>query len=293
MAKEEFDFQALQELKFNEYKKQYCKAAVIKKAKGGLVLVKYDLKARKKGCVFIPFNKPEQAKAAFKNLKDNKIHLLKRTALVSVSHGKTETGGPEVTLNIIKGGLIADDVMLEAEGLFTETIQMALKVTGVSEDSGENEAENEAETSSEASTDTQDTNESTLKELKEAFQEAKTLYKQVGKVEPNLKAKTMLATWTKLEDLMPQLETFISSSNQKEQVGIATKISEAAKTIQATLKPHIDKIRAKQGEKSNSNLDSLTGGISNKAAQLLKDYQDEIASIEGLADKLKSISQIA
>lgn len=157
MAKEEFDFNALKELKFNDYKKEYCKPARIKKAKGGLVLVKFDLKAKKKGCVFLPFNKLEEAKVAFKALKDDKsIHLVKRTALVGVKNGKGENG-PEVTLEVLKGGLTADMIKSEADELFNNTIKMALNVTGVSEDD---------DVSLETSTDDED--KTTNKEDKEA-----------------------------------------------------------------------------------------------------------------------------
>jgi hypothetical protein len=291
MAKEVFDFNAFKELKLVDYKKQHAKTQIVKKAKAALVLIKYDLGSKKKQSLIIPFKKMDEAVLAYKELKSNKkIHLVKFTSLVKVIQGQKE-----VTLEIKKGGLAADVIQTELQELFDKVVMLGLNVTGTSDDAdaeGAADAEDSAEVVSEASTDT-DSEESSLKELNQSFQEAKQMYKQVGKVEANLKAKTMLATWNKIEDLMPQLQQFIASSDKKGQVETAEKINTAAKTIQNALKPSIDKIKAKQGEKSNTSLDSLTGGISGKAAQLLKDYQDEIASIDGLADKLKSISQIS
>lgn len=292
MANDLFDFEHLKGLKLSEYKKEFCKPAMIKAGKAGLVLMKYDIKARKKGAIYLSFKKLNLAKSAFEAIKaDKSIHLIKRTALVNASYGKGEDGKSLVTLNILKGGLTAEEIQLGAEELFTQTILMGLKVTGISEDA--DQADQTAGAATDASAD-----DSAIKGLRKDFQNAKQMYKEVGKVDAKLKAKTMLDTWNLLESLMPKLENFISSSDNTAQVETATKITEAAQTIKATLKPLIDKIKAKgkakpSSEKSNSNLDSLTSGISSKAAQLLKDYQDEISAIDGLAEKLKSISQIA
>ncbi|CAA6825398.1 MAG: Unknown protein [uncultured Aureispira sp.] len=292
MANDLFDFEHLKGLKLSEYKKEFCKPAMIKAGKAGLVLMKYDIKARKKGAIYLSFKKLNLAKSAFEAIKaDKSIHLIKRTALVNASYGKGEDGKSLVTLNILKGGLTAEEIQLGAEELFTQTILMGLKVTGISEDA--DQADQTADAATDASAD-----DSTIKGLRKDFQNAKQMYKEVGKVDAKLKAKTMLDTWNLLENLMPKLENFISSSDNTAQVQTATKITEAAQTIKATLKPLIDKIKAKgkakpSSEKSNSNLDSLASGISSKAAQLLKDYQGEISAIDGLTENLKSISQIA
>ena len=295
MAKELFDFKAFQALKYAEYKKQHAKTAVVKKAKAGLVFTKYNLGSKKKIAVFIPFLKWDEADKAYKALKkDKSIHLVKWTSLVKATQGKGE-----ITLEIKKGGLTADVIVEELNELFDKTIKLKLNVTGTSEDASEidTNTELEPETKTEPNNNTDDTLEeetelSTLGDLKSAFQEAKKIYDQVAKVDSSKKPKVILSAWNKIEELMPQLETFISSSDKDKQVEAAKKINEAAKTIQSKLQPHIDKIRAKQGEKSNSNLDTLTSGISNKAAQLLSKYKDQIESIEGLAEKLQNISQI-
>lgn len=138
MAKEEFDFKALKESKFEAYKKTYCKPAALKKAKGGLVFIKFDLTGRKKGCVFLPFPKKDGAKSAYEKVKkDKSIHLLKHTALVEPTYGKADDGSPQMTLNILKGGLTADLIKAEGDELFNKTFKIQLKVTGASDDSGD------------------------------------------------------------------------------------------------------------------------------------------------------------
>jgi len=293
MANDAFDFEHLKGLKLSEYKKEFCKPAMLKAGKAGIVLMKYDIKARKKGAIYLSFKKLNLAKSAFEAIKaDKSIHLIKRTALVNASHGKGEDGKSLITLDIIKGGLTAEEIQLGAEELFTQTILMGLKVTGISADG--DEANSETDTASDSATDTV-TDNSTIKELRQAFQNAKQMYKEVGKVDAKLKAKTMLDTWNQLEALMPKLENFISSSDKAVQVQTATKITAAAQKIQANLKPLIDKIKAKANPEasSNSNLDTLTKGISDRATELLSTYSSEISKIKDLADKLKTLSQLA
>jgi uncharacterized membrane protein YebE (DUF533 family) len=143
--KEEFDLGAIKELKFNQFKKENLKPSIIKKAKAAVIFSRLDLKGAKKSFIPICFNKPADAKKAFEAVKKGKLHLLKRTALVSVSHGKGADGGPEVTLDILKGGLAAETILSEGEELFMNTIKMGLKVTGVAED-----VEETAETATDA-----------------------------------------------------------------------------------------------------------------------------------------------
>lgn len=304
----DFNFDALKKEKEAEYKKNTIKTLGKNKTTAGLVLVKFTRdKKPKKVAIFVPFIKVVDAKEACATIVKENLHPKKFVACVEVTYDSKAIDGyklGEITLTPItsKGSLDGGKLLKETSKPFKEDLQMKLTVTGFSETELESSTDDVV---SDSSTDIEsDTNETTITDLKVAFQEAKQLYKQVGQVDPKLKAKTMLATWNKLESLMPELEKFISSSDKEAEVQTATKISAAAKTIQDTLKPHVDNIKAKQsenkakkGETSNKNLEALTSGIKNKAAQLLAQYADEIASLDkdmpGFSDNLKNISQIA
>ena len=147
MASEDFDLGAIKELKYNAYVKQQCKPAMVLKGKSAVLFSKCDLIGAKKSFIAVFFNKPGDAKKAFDTVKKNKDHMIKRTALVSVQHGKGAEGA-EVTLTILKGGLTADTIMVEGKELFENKIKMGLKVVGATSDSAEGSADN-AEASAE------------------------------------------------------------------------------------------------------------------------------------------------
>jgi hypothetical protein len=134
MAKEEFDLAGIQELKINAYKKEYCKPAIVGKAKFAMLFHRLDLIGAKKSFIAVFFNKAAEAQVAFKTVKKEKLHLMKRTALASVTIGKGDDGKQEVTLEVVKGALAPDTIMSEGQELFT-SLKMTLKVTGASEDS--------------------------------------------------------------------------------------------------------------------------------------------------------------
>lgn len=139
---EDFDFKALRALKFNAYKKQYFKNAVLNKAKGGLVLTIFDIGAEKKTCAFVPFNKYKDAENAFKAWKAIKDTNLKKSAnkvaLVKVSTQKGEEGTVEVVLDIVKGFKNPKKIEAAARPLF-DLVEKGLKVTGTTEEE-ENES---------------------------------------------------------------------------------------------------------------------------------------------------------
>ncbi len=58
------------------------KPVLVRKAKAGIVFTDYKLAGKKTPCVFIPIKKAPQAVQLFKQIKKNKEHLLKKTALV-------------------------------------------------------------------------------------------------------------------------------------------------------------------------------------------------------------------
>ena len=299
MAKEQFDFQELKGLKFSLYKKTYCKPAMLKAGKAGIFLEKFDIKARKKGAIYLSFKKLNLAKKAYEAIKaDKSIHLIKRTALVSALYAKDEEGKGTISLDILKGGLDADTIMASGETMFAEEFQMGLNVTGTSEDVAV-DLNGDGLINEEDGDRNQDgvIDSSTIQELKQKFQEAQQLYKQSKTLDKGAKVEALKEVSLRFKTLMPNLDRFISNCDQKQQLQTATKIKENIEKFQsalvATATKGTAKDTAKGTAKSNSKLEALTGGISKKAAQLLKDYQSEIDSIDGLADKLRSISQLA
>ena len=70
----------------------------------------------------------------FKQVKANKEHILKKTALVSVTIGKAEDGSEQITLEIKKGGLSRDFLIQKGQDLFETGIKMKLEVLGGAEE---------------------------------------------------------------------------------------------------------------------------------------------------------------
>lgn len=157
MGQDAFDFDELKGQKYTEYKKVTCKVNKVKKAKGGLVVRKFDLSNKKKADLFIPFMKAKDAMLAYKALKkDKKIHKVKDTALVSVACVKGE-----VTLDILQGGMDATAITDGISQLFAD-MTLNLTVTGMpsTEEDGDNsdtEETSETSTAPETSTDEDDT----------------------------------------------------------------------------------------------------------------------------------------
>lgn len=123
-----FDFNAFSALKQVEYLKQHAKPAIIKKAKAGIIFTDYKLAGKKQACVFIPFKKVTDAMQAFKDIKAFKVHLLKKTALVGVEHGKTTDGTPMISVEIKKGGISTDILMEKGADFFLKKLQVQLDI---------------------------------------------------------------------------------------------------------------------------------------------------------------------
>jgi hypothetical protein len=144
MATTDFDFKELEELKMAQYKKEYCKPAIVKKAKAALIMLDFKLKGKKTPCVLVSFKKPAEAAKAFKKLKADKAHVLKKTGLCKVSVVKGEDGKPEITVDIRKGGLNPGALMSKGKDLFENTLKMKLKVNGgATEEATEENVENQ------------------------------------------------------------------------------------------------------------------------------------------------------
>ena len=147
MADKGFDFKELSESKLAIYKKQYCKPAIVKKAKGAIIMLDYRLAGKKIPCVMVTFKKPAEAAKAFKELKKNKEHLLKKTGLCKITIAKGADGNPEITVDIKKGGLSPGALKAKGADLFDNTLKMKLIVIGGAEEGTE---ENEEETTADA-----------------------------------------------------------------------------------------------------------------------------------------------
>jgi hypothetical protein len=290
MAKEIFDFEKFSSLALKDYKREYAKAKVIKKAKAALIVNKYAFASNKtKHTLIIPFKKMDLAVLAYKAIKaDKNIHKATWTSLVKVTHGKDTAGKDEVTLEIKKGGLAGELIQTELQELFDKVVMLGLNVVGTSDHAVE---EGSSEDSNNDGVSDTAIDESTIVELKQEFQAAQKLYKESKSLDKASKVEALKTVSEKFKALMPKLNNFLEYADQKPQLQTAAKIKENILKFQTALSGN----STPSPEASNSNLDALTGSISTKAAQLLKTktYQDEIASIDGLADKLKSISQIA
>ena len=130
MATKDFDFKALGEKKLVEYKKEDCKPMMVKKAKAALIMIDFRLKGKKTPCVLIPFKKPADAQKAFKKLKKDKVHILKKTGLCKISVGVGEDGKDEITVEIKQGGLSPEVLEQKGTDLFGGYLRMTLNVLG-------------------------------------------------------------------------------------------------------------------------------------------------------------------
>ncbi len=144
MADKGFDFKELSDCKLLIYKKTYCKRAVVKKAKGAIIMLDYRLAGKKIPCVMVTFKKPAEAAKAFKDLKKNKEHLLKKTGLCKVDIAKGADGNPEITVDIKKGGLSPSALKAKGADLFDNTLKMKLIVIGGAEEGTEESAESDS-----------------------------------------------------------------------------------------------------------------------------------------------------
>ncbi len=120
---EGFDFKGLQEMNMAKYLKAHCKPVQIKKAKNAIVLTDFTLKGKKSKIVMLPFKKMKEATDLFKEIKKDKLHLLKKVALVSVAHADKE-----IILATMKGGLSGDMILAKGEAFFMSNFKLKLTV---------------------------------------------------------------------------------------------------------------------------------------------------------------------
>lgn len=146
MAKEEFDFNALQELNIPKYLKEYAKPAIVKKAKAAVCFVdlKMNKASKKTSFIIIPCKKMPEAVELFKQVKAEKLHPLKKVALVNFSYdGKTN----KVTVEPKKGGIANELLSTRGEEFFETNYQWGFELVGT-------EDNKEASVASESAADT-------------------------------------------------------------------------------------------------------------------------------------------
>lgn len=126
-----------------DFVKAFKDKSAWKKAKYVLILADFKLDG-KKMTVALPFRKPNEAKDAFKKIKKEKIHLLKKVGIGSFELGTGENG-PQANIELTLGGLSADIAQLKAEKLFGR-LKLALHLaTGTTVPAEQEEKEEEEE----------------------------------------------------------------------------------------------------------------------------------------------------
>lgn len=293
MADEQFDFEGLKELNFKAYKELYCKEPMLMKATAGIFLHRFTIKGRKNKAIFLPFKKPNVAKKTYLAIKKagKNIHLLKHTALVNATYDKKNR---LMSLEIIGGGLSPDLIKESGTVMFKKRFKLDLEVTGTSEDLAV-DINNDGVIDIEDGDGNQDgVIDYSIIELVQEFQEAQELHKQSKALDKKAQKEALSKVSLMFNVLSPKVESFIDKTDQKSQLKTATRIKENIEKFQNALGGS-----STAPEGANKKLDVLTGGISRKATQLLKDYQSQIAAFdkendmgESLLSKLESISKI-
>ncbi|BDS09355.1 hypothetical protein [Aureispira anguillae] len=138
----------------------------------------------------------------------------------------------------------------------------------------------------------------TVKTLVGSFKNIKDVaWPAISKADAKSKVKAVIGCWDEIQALLPQIADFIKNADGNSSL---TKELEAVKKINTNLegyatklKPTVESIKAKQGEKSNAALDSISADINAKIAELLGSFDSEIASIDGLKAKLEGLKSLA
>ncbi len=273
MPEQNFDFNELKELKLAQYKKQHLKPAVFKKCKGAIIFVDYKLAGKKTPCVIVPFKKGPIAAKTFKDVKKNKEHLLKKTGLASLVFGVDETGKPQVTIDLKKGGLSAPVLEAKAAKLFGE-IKMAFKVVGNAEEVTEEQAEQNDNSAEETAEAPAATAQEVLNEIKAMIQTVAAAMKgQVKPVVANVKGKAVTESDRDvIDDVLDTISDLTAAFN------------DAEARIQNAVKAHYDKII---GYKPS--LDKIQLAIE-KLLPALEDAVEEV--IDTVVDVADSISEV-
>lgn len=222
MATLDFDFEAFKAQKFTEYKKKEIKPVHVRKAKAGIVFTDYKLAGKKTACVFIPIKKAPEAVQLFKKIKNDKEHLLKKTALVKVAVGKDEDGSDKISLEIMKGGLNRNSILAKGGQLFETVLKMKLEVAGGAAVVAEEETQEE--NVQDATSPEQTTNEKPTTDNNSAVV-AKDFKSQVNTIKPKLgeiknlagkikNGKVTMADFDLADEIEEGLEAILALFNQ-------------------------------------------------------------------------------
>lgn len=270
MAKEGFDFDALKGLAYNEYVKTTCKKNKVEKAKGGLVVRKFDLSNKKKANLFIPFLKQKDAILAFKALKKDKtIHLVKNTALVSVFRKKED-----ITLTILQGGMTADDVKSGVDSLFAN-INMKLTVTG------ESSSDEVGSDSSETSTEDSGKDEKLAEKAAKKAARAEKRYKMLEGIDKMKKAKAQGKI--SVEQINAQIEKYDVVLDR------VTKEAEADGNIDEIEKGEIEEVVAAIKNLKNDLENIIEGGEKKTRKLTPKERETIVSNMDKMDKKLQQI----
>lgn len=143
MSKIELNLSTIGSMKKVEYEKLFQKTMTWKKAKSVIILADYKL-AGKKSTVAIPYKKPVDMVKAFKELKKDKTHPLKKVAAGTFNLIKAADGSTQAEIELKKGGMSIEKLM-EKVGPEFMSIGILLQVSGAAEEVGDEEDEGEAE----------------------------------------------------------------------------------------------------------------------------------------------------
>lgn len=295
---DEFDFNSYKNQKETEYNKSILTTLKKNKTTAGLVIWKFQ-RSMKKGFVplFIPFIKDIKAKEACASIISDKLHEKKWLGCVGVSYDKTKIADHKngtITLSLLtsKGGLAAASIAKDTTKFFKENFGMKLVVTGL-EDKKE-QTSNAPESSTDVNTEENTTTVGAkTTEWEESFNKLKKNIVTLSKLQLQGKlSKVKLEVNVKnCEDALSKLDARLERDKIVDGRGKVDSLKQALQDLRAGKEVSLED--EQRTEKSNSALDTLTSGIGKKAAQLLSKYEDQIKDIDGLADKLKSISEIA
>ncbi len=146
MANAELNLDSIGSMKKVEYQKLFQKTMTWKKAKAVIVLADFKLTG-KKTTVAIPFKKPADMVKAFKELKKNKMHPLKKVAAggFGLAAGG-EDGNLAANIEIQKGGMSIEK-LLEKAGPEFLGIGIAIQASGNPEAVEDTDEEDESESS--------------------------------------------------------------------------------------------------------------------------------------------------
>lgn len=213
MAKEDFNFEELNQMTFNDYKNKTLKDALLKKCKGFVSLPIFTVGSKKKLGILIPFLKETDAKAALKVWQDMKPSKLK-LATCKASAGKLSTlNGVDVTLTITKGIKDTKKVEESLQSLFT-ILKKNLTVGEAKEEEEETTSGTPESSTDEKTTEGSGTPESTVDTAKKA-KLAKTLQRVsegAEKVEKSIGKAPKDKLDASIEKLLTALDTLVEEA---------------------------------------------------------------------------------